>query len=431
MRFAFVAGGILAISASVAVLAQDSPALIGFVTDTGTATAYRVNDVKVLCTPLVTEEVVHGSKGGDKACPDRILGERVEVFGLFNRATNSIQAKRVESEHPKDLSVVGFALIDRVLQAPANGTVLVRADGYPLSLTAATTLSYAGNLKHSLVSAQTNTWIRYRGILRSDGIVTANTAALFPNVIDKREEDLRTRNEFDAAGVREEQRQGSMNKFFRGLNGKRIPAYDDEEMQQRIRSIGERLVPAYQRALPADDPSKINFRFQLVDQPKLNDELSFPNGIILMPYQVLTRLGDSDSRVAAVLASGIAEVLGKQALRQASAFRGIQATELIGDGLGFIVPGASIVTGIAGYGSAKTVKRHGVEQSDRVALALMHDAGFDLGQAPLAWWTLAERSGQTLAETGLPERTTDDYGILARVWGGQSAPVAIDATPAN
>ena len=55
-------------------------------------------------------------------------------------------------------------------------------------------------------------------------------------------------------------------------------------------AVGEKLIPAFQRDLPDSDPAKIHFRFQLVDSKKLHAALAAPNGIILIPHQVVERM---------------------------------------------------------------------------------------------------------------------------------------------
>jgi hypothetical protein len=62
---------------------------------------------------------------------------------------------------------------------------------------------------------------------------------------------------------------------------------------------------------------------------------------------------------------------------------------------GFFVPGlglASEATGIA----AHNIQTNLLNQSGRVSLGYLHDAGYDIRQARLAWWTLASKPKKTL-----------------------------------
>jgi hypothetical protein len=141
-------------------------------------------------------------------------------------------------------------------------------------------------------------------------------------------------------------------------------------MQRRVQTIGETLIPTYQRDLAAGDPSKINFRFQVVDETKLRDARTLSNGIILVPQQVVTRL-KNDSQVATVLADNIACALEKQQLRLIPVGRAMAAGDvalLVGGafvpGLGFAAP-AGLMAGGA------VILRREEEQSGRVSLVLL------------------------------------------------------------
>jgi hypothetical protein len=61
-------------------------------------------------------------------------------------------------------------------------------------------------------------------------------------------------------------------------------------MQERVERIGNGLIPAYQRDLLADDPTKIDFRFQVVDWAKRHDAMTLSNGIVLIPEQLVAWL---------------------------------------------------------------------------------------------------------------------------------------------
>lgn len=176
-------------------------------------------------------------------------------------------------------------------------------------------------------------------------------------------------------------------------------------MQARVDAIGAALVPRYQRVLPDTDETKISFRFQVVDLKKMHDALAFPNGIILIPHQVVERL-QNDSQLATVLADNIATVLEKQELRNEPAARKIAATSWAA----LVVPGL----GFAGHAMYKDFLRHMEEESGRVSLFLLHDAGYDIYQAPMAWWLLA--SSKDIANTPLPGRARYIYKTLGEAW---------------
>jgi hypothetical protein len=88
---------------------------------------------------------------------------------------------------------------------------------------------------------------------------------------------------------------------------------------------------------------------------------------------------------------------------------------------GALVPHAG--PGIAGNGASGEVQilMKEMEQRDRVSLALLHDAGYDIVQAPMAWWLLAPGKQKSLTEINLPKRAAYLYSILGETWHNPAA----------
>ncbi|QHS51872.1 hypothetical protein [Edaphobacter sp. 12200R-103] len=193
--------------------------------------------------------------------------------------------------------------------------------------------------------------------------------------------------------------------------------------------IGSSLIPEYQRKLASDDPSKIAFRFQLIDNPKFHDALTLPNGIILVPRQIVERLPE-DAQLAAVLADNIACALEKQTYRLAPSYAAMSTSQVASNVGGFFVPGLGLATGVANYASAKSIRTDLLDQSGRVSLGLLHDAGYDLQQAPIAWWLLAAKPSKSLAETKIPPRAENLYRTIGLIWRNYR-PMASLQTPTN
>ena len=191
-------------------------------------------------------------------------------------------------------------------------------------------------------------------------------------------------------------------------------------MQARIERIGASLIPSYQHDLPDTDPTKINFRFQLIDQPKWHDAITLPDGIILVPRQVIERL-QNDSQIATVLADNIACALEKQTFRQIPARRKMTAAEIAGTAGGFFVPGLGLATDIANNRAAAIILRHTEEQSGRVSLVFLRNAGYDISEAPLAWWLLAPNKSQPMINTPLPYRAAYLYQTIGTAWRSTSS----------
>ncbi len=313
-----------------------------------------------------------------------------------------------------------------------DGTVwTVRADGYRLLLNAKTDTRFAPTM-HDFHDVEANTWVRYAGRQQQDGTVALDTAEFAPNVVNEREAKLREKREFDPATVTESDRQGGFSKAFRGVDPKRFPAYNDAALQQRIDTLGQRLVPAYQAALPDSNPAKIHFRFQVIDRKNVHDALALPSGIILIPHQVIERLANDD-QVAGVLADGIATALEKQEFRMIPTAQKMTAAQVAGEVGGAFVPGLGLASLFAGDAAAEKMLRRAEDQSGRVSLQLLHDAGFNIAEAAMAWWLLSSSKPKPMTEIPLPYRAAYLYGEIYSTWppSALTQPVPTQPAPAQ
>jgi hypothetical protein len=408
----------------------------GYVTRVASPSDFDLSGSRVLLSPKTTIELppgpgpVPGQPGGKAA---RVpvedftpyIGEPIDVFGDFNKKDGSISASRLVVRRENTHNVSGTGVIDAVLSRPGNaapGDLFFRADGYPVLITGKTAIHFDKPLA-SVSEVQTNVWITFHGKQQPDGVVIADDASFAKNTISRGEDHLRESSEFDPAAVDPKAKQSGVSKAFRGIDPKQIPPYRDEAMQARVESIGEKLVPAYQRDMPYTEETRIDFRFQLIDNAKWRDAATLENGIILVPRQVVERM-QNDSQLAAILADNIACALEKQPLNVHTEGNKMLTAEAIGTGLGFIIPGAGIASEIVLGPTASRLERQRREQSGRVGLALMKDAGYDITQAPLAWWLAAPKKPQDIADIPLPERAEYLYQILGETYPPASMPPA-------
>lgn len=412
LRFVYFGPVFALLSASLC--AQKLP-LDGFVTDAGTPAQFAVEGYPVLCLPGDTQLQHRQGEAllGVQACPQHFLGEELIVSGQPGKARGSIRAEAVLPVAPEKSEVSGFALTDEVLARGASG-VTVRGDGYTLVLTPQTVVEYEPFVTPSLKGITTNQWIRYAGTLAPDGRVAVKTAHVYANVIDNEEDRLRKKQEFDPAKVSEDDRQSVASRYFLGVNRKRIPASQNKELQTRVTAVGATLVPAYQRALPPDDPSRIDFRFQLVDDRR-DVTFAMSNGIVLVSESAAERLSD-DSQLAFILGVGVAAVLEKQELRakptehlMAAGSIGGNAAILLGSGLG-------VVGVLASAEEGTRLQLRIMRATDREALCLMHDVGYDVSAAPIAVRLLEAKKAGKLAGPPLSEDARYLYQLLGTAW---------------
>ena len=393
------------------------PATKGYVTRAVSPTDFDVDGFHILCDSKTQFESTSDEKTF-LAHPARkhYLGQPASVFGVRNNKAHTIAATKVVVTAPEEESVSGLAIIDLLLPGDKAqpGERHLRADGYRIQITPKTKTTFHAPLS-ALQDVKTNVWIKYSGIVQPDGTLVADTAEFTANIIREGEDKLRTHNEYDPGAVDPKDKQSGISKHFLGVNVKKIPPYKDPVMQARVDRIGATLIPAYQRNLPASDPTKIDFRFQLIDDFKWHDAITLPSGIILVPRQVVERM-QNDSQLATVLADNIACAIEKQLYRAEPAYTMIAASQLASGVGGFFVPGLAVAGLAANHKAAKTIERHAEEQSGRISLGYLHNAGYDVREAPKAWWLLAPKKPKDIREIKLPDRAAYLYYILGQSW---------------
>ncbi len=393
------------------------PDLAGYITRIVSPTDFDVAGTHVICGPQTTYGVQNDKRIlSTRTPPPLALGQSIGIMGKLDRKHHTIAAQLVMTNPYQPVPASGAGIVDLVVPEPATPTDrILRADGYLLRVQPATVLTFAPPLA-STTTLSTNLWINYHGVQQADGTILLTRAELRANQIKPAEDDLRTDSDYDPAAVDPNAKQGFLSKSLRGEDPKQIPPYDkNPAMQARIARIGTSVVPAFQRNLPNSDSTKIHFRFQLIDKARWRDAFALPSGVILVPYQIVERL-TSDSQVAAVLADSIAITIEKQTLRAIPLSNKMTAANIAGTAGGIFVPGLGLATGLAtGEVDAKLLTQER-QQSGRVSLCLLHDAGYDLSQAPLAWWLLASTQPTVTPNVSLPSRAANLYLALGTTW---------------
>jgi hypothetical protein len=347
---------------------------------------------------------------------DLFIGEQVELSGYENTSKHTFKASKIAVLPPVS-EVSGTAIVDLIpKKQPSNPDEhFVRADGYLLRITPETKLKFTAPLK-SFADISTNQWIQYSGRQQDDGTVLLKYAAVTANTISHTEDKMLDKSDYDPSAVPDDAHENAFKKSLVGIDLKKIPPWHDAAMQARVERIGNSLVPAYQRALPDPDLTKIIFRFQVVDE-KWHDAMSTPAGVILVPHQLVERM-QNDDQLATVLADNIAEVLEKDALRiRPAAIE--SAAGIVAQSATMTLPVVGLATSLGSIGLAgREVHEINAElaQSGRVSLCLLHDAGYNIQQAPLAWWILAGKKDKPLDQIKLPARAETLYNSLGFVW---------------
>jgi hypothetical protein len=275
-----------------------------------------------------------------------------------------------------------------------------------------------------LADVEPGNWIHYASKADAAGVLVATAVKISPNTIDDDEKKLRAKYEYDPSAIPADAKQNYLKNFatmrgattMRNYDPKKFRPLNDAAQQARIEKIGNSLIPAYQRALPDSDPSKINFRFQLIETKFFRESLALPSGVILVPHRVVERM-QNDSQLAAVLADGIARVVERQEYRMEGRTREDYAGILVGA----YVPFAANVGGF----DLTEIQIHTMQQRSRVSLSLLHDAGYDIAQAPIAWWLLAPWDPAPISEIEVPSRAAYIYNFLAAIRKDSTLPTPV------
>ncbi|HWG16256.1 MAG TPA: hypothetical protein VN678_00245 [Acidobacteriaceae bacterium] len=348
---------------------------------------------------------------------DLFIGRQLELSG-HHSGKHTFKASKVFILPATTGKISGAAIIDLIpATQPTNPDEhFIRADGYLLRITPETKFKFTAPLK-SFADVATNQWIQYSGTQLNDGTITLNSAAVLPNTISNTENKMLYKSDYDPSAVPDDAHESAVKKALVGADVKKIPPYRDAAMQARVERIGNSLVPAYQRVLPESDRTKVVFRFQIIDEKRWSDAVNTPAGVILVPHQLVERM-QNDDQLATVLADNIAEALEKDALRIRPVATAALATTAA-EYATITVPVVGLATGLSSLG-LQGREAHEIiaqlAQSGRVSLCLLHDAGYDINQAPIAWWLLAGKKDKPLDQVKLPIRAETLYDSLGSAW---------------
>jgi len=419
---AFLLCGLLAPGAGLT-HAQGDSTITGYVSRAISASDFDVNGLRVLCTGETkgVAKSAHGEKGAAVTCPGDpppYVGEGMSVRYSGVVIDNTVHATRIDRRPmPRPGEVSGSAVIDAPPaseEAKGSGLVL-RADGYRIRITAETKIEWRPPLQ-SLTNVKAGDWIKYKGKLDAARVLVAASVQIGPIEIGSGEEKLREKGDYDPSAVPADAKQNYVKDVFRGgLDPKEFPPFKDAEMQARVEKIRNSLVPAYQLNLPDSGPAKINFRFQVVDNKHFCslipcEAFTLPNGIILVPHQIVDRM-QNDSQLAAFLADGIARALERQEYRTERTIKVARASQLAAP----FAPYAGLGLSSGGL-VALDIQTREMQQRDRVSLTLLRDAGYEIDQAPIAWWLLASGEPKPLTDIDMPDRTAYLYLVLGELW---------------
>jgi hypothetical protein len=401
----------------------------GYITAVHLPAGFDVNSEHVVLQPDVSK---------DNPLRDAVrVGAYVDVIGANNRSTKTVTADSVLFRDDWDKKLSGFGVIDKILTMGQEP--VFRADGYKIRVISITEVSFKGDLKN-LADVGTGIWLKYEGKRDKSGVLIASKAEFVSAKLSQdevtfaqKQNDIPSQGALlDADGNLQNARAKVRLSDAGGYCGwHRVPA--DQSLQEKVRRLGMSVIPGYQKQLKDDDPSKIQFRFYVVDEKQIRSELVCKEGLILVPTQVVERLRNDD-QMAALLADGVAFSLQLQEVRVTTNKSLLISAEvaddvfLIVDPLDFLI----VNTAVAPL-AMRPIAVKMQEQRGRIALALVADAGYDPYQAPEVWRLLAPKSlPKNLNSLKYPDRSGYQLGILNLQYNAAAPAVgASSAVPAS
>ena len=167
----------------------------------------------------------------------------------------------------------------------------------------------------------------------------------------------------------------------------------DQEAQDYIRRLGESLIPASQRNLPAGDPNRIPFQFHLVEA-KVPNAWATANGVIAM-FMPMVAIADNEAQLVAVLAHEIAHSTQEHTLRQMEFHKKKRLLLSIGAAVaaGYGAYNVSDLLNLTSAAITNGYQRYLENQADRVGMEYMLAAGYDPREAARFWKVVSLKAG--------------------------------------
>ena len=323
-------------------------------------------------------------------------GSRVEVFGRWDKKTAAYSASSVCPVAVPEKEVSGEAVIDAVASSPDGEALL--ADGRRLLIPQTPALRGALGLPAKL-DALVGQWLAYKAE-RQKGVLVLNGIRTWPDLDSPQEVKLRNAKLLvltpPTAG------QDGRLKVSRLMPSWTLSG--DAAAAARVTRVGNSLGPAWGDGSQAINSPRIPITIYVAKNLKMNDCLSIPNGTILVPLRVYERLTE-DVELAAVLSGCIAEIEERQeacfSTRQTAASGASLAGWAAIAGVGL-----PVVIGSDVY--AAHLRQLKEEQSARVALFYLHQAGYPATAGAAAWEKLDSGHGK-MEPNEMPSRRSEIF----------------------
>jgi hypothetical protein len=389
----------------------------GYITELESSTDFRIDDYRITRDSSLALEFEKDQN--DPKLPiiflpaDLRVGTEIEVKGLLDDS-GGLKATSVKVHLTDQKTIRRTALLEQppsLSKTDGTWSGELYADGQKIVVRSSTKLTFVPNAREknakkaaskakvdsegqepadfdgvplesaSLITA--DTWVDFRGVRQPDGTILATSLQFKKNELERGEARLRKGLSPKVKTLKNEAAELMI------VGAGKFRLFPDQKLQEYVSELGSRLVPEFQRSMPADNPDKINFRFFVVDS-KITNAFSLSNGTVVI-HSNLIRVLENEAQLASILGHEISHVVEEHIYRQMQYHKwSLLALEV----------GGAIAASRRNYSAADAAKlveaaiRNGYarsleDQADRLGLKYMIDAGYDPREAPRVWKVLS------------------------------------------
>ena len=328
------------------------------------------------------------------------VGTHVHVEGSFAKGTGVFTAKAIQilptPASIEKAKIEGAGLIQELPQLHKDGQHwigMLWIDGYPLQLTEQTKIASPDGSAFPADRIGTNFWAEYRAERQEDHSLRATSIQVVPLHIAA--DEVKFRESSEPVIERPDYTKKVPGKIKWRLNWA-LNILPERAIQDYVAGVGSRLIPQYQKSLPASDPAKIDFQFYVVQQPSkwkealwagaINEASATAGGLVFLPDTVLAVM-DNEAQLAALLSNCIAVTLE----RQYYAHRTRMSAQRDLTWVGMFPTIYALPLNVGNKIAINNLMLHINEQASRIGLRYMLQNGYDIREAPFAWTVAANQ----------------------------------------
>jgi len=399
----------------------------GYVTAVTSPTEFEIEDYRITRGERFVLDIENADPNLKFQPEDIRVGVELEIQGTFNDASGELHAKSIKIDMEQFKTIKHTAVLSRPpqgIERSAEGwTGLCFADGQRIRIIPASQVVFgltsreknavkqqakkdkdekaptdAGDALDfqplaSLDQVTVGMIMKYEGRRNpKDGIIEAERVEFVHNDLEKGEKSLRDALKVETKAFDGSQLRPGELKIDHVGKFKTLP---NVEVQEYVSDIGQRMIPAYQREMPASDPNKIAFQFFVV-LDKTPNAFATPNGIVVVNSGLFDVL-ENEGQLAFILGHEVSHAVQEHSWLQ---------REYHKKKLGLLAIGGAVAAAYGQYavrdlatmveGAVRSGYSRNLEnQADRLGLESMVNAGYDPRQAPAVWKVMATKVGDS------------------------------------